>query len=121
MEIESEKKHEVFYKCFDQLFFLKKTKEVFVNAYPNCDTLLVFNLEKQCYYLIKDPLFDTSLGTLSKYTVDKDGFVYRYKCDYFGKVSEVRKYTYINYKFVDTGHFYKLPMDLTYISCICVV
>ena len=110
--------------CFDKLFFLKKSREVFVRIYYNNDkSFLVYNFVKQQCYFIKDPFLDNtnSFGTIPIFSVDKDDFVYRYRYEAFSDIREVKKYTYINKTFIDTSFLYKLPTDVRNVPCICVV
>lgn len=127
MKIEKRQKMTHFvgsFHCFDKLFFLKQSREVFVRTYYDNDkSFLVYNFEKQQCYCVKHPFSDNSfsIGTIPIFAVDKDDFVYRYRYEAFSDIREIKKYSYINKKFIDTSFVYKLPTNIRNVPCICVV
>ena len=121
------------YYCFEKLFFIKKAQKLFIKIKFDDNLFLVFDVKNQyCYFVenpipeIKTPYFPTSTYAgvlLSRYTVDKDDFVYRYRYD-TTKVLEIRRFVYTNNTFVDAGLKHEFIVDKAncrHVSSICYV
>ena len=113
------------YVFFRKLFFLKNSSKVFIKIRSCDDLFLVFDVKNQYFYVTENPISNsTDRGvTLSRYTVDKDDFVYRYRCDE-NKVREVRRYRFVDDRFVDAGLKHNFPIGLAnypQLWSICVV